>query len=579
MKKNNIKIYWIGFCLLMALQAFGQTNWYINQQGGSDNNNGRSTSEPFKTVEYATNSNNGFVQPGDTIFIMGEYANPSYNPNYQFSGDINDPHIWTQENTIRINNLHGTLDQYISIKAFDSNTVLKGDGANIFRGTNCSYLRIEGLELYGEVERIPLETAKALQFLYKTASEEVLYRVAPGTSDAEVANMTFPILENINRPSYTDTRGIYLSNVHHIDLIDNLVHHTPGNGFRVADGDYLKIIGNEVHNCSRKSYSGTHGLVVTNANSFDNETGYKIFILQNKVHHNYNEIYSWAPSKTFITPKIDEGKGISMQRNTLGNGWSHGRFLIANNLAYWNGYSGIHSNEGIRMDFINNTCFLNSYTGTITNANGVQSGNNIGISSSGGEDIRIWNNIAVVDASLGGFAISVRNTANLEVANNLVFGIDGILDADPDLAGIATNMIESDPLFINADDFNFQLKGNSPAIGTADPGVSPAEDFRGFPRVGQPDIGAFEYGAVSSIKNIRSKPETLLVYPNPFDEKISIKNQKINKGEIAIYNLLGQNYTPLIRMRMGEETEIDTSRLPKGIYFLISKNAAATIVK
>ena len=89
----------------------------------------------------------------------------------------------------------------------------------------------------------------------------------------------------------------------------------------------------------------------------------KINILRNKVHHNYNEIYSWAPTKTIITPYIDEGKGISLQRNDIDDnntptdntddtGWLRGRFLVANNVCYFNGYSGLHSNDGTRIDFI-----------------------------------------------------------------------------------------------------------------------------------------------------------------------------------------------------------------------------------
>ena len=41
------------------------------------------------------------------------------------------------------------------------------------------------------------------------------------------------------------------------------VHHMPGGGVRFAHSEFVDIIDNEVDNNSRKSYSGTHGLVVT----------------------------------------------------------------------------------------------------------------------------------------------------------------------------------------------------------------------------------------------------------------------------------------------------------------------------
>ncbi len=499
---------------IWTLTSFAQTNYFVDKVNGSDSNNGISSATPFQTIEEAVNN----VNPGDTILIMGIYTNDSYNPNYSYSGNINDSHIWHQENTIRINGLNGSASNYITIKAFDSNTILKGDGANIFRVQNSSYLRIEGLELSGEVENILLSTAKAIQFLYReSGSTNTLHRVPPGTTDEQVeqnysSSGSLPALSDVSRPSYTDTRGFYFSDVHHIDFIDNKVHHTPGNGFRVAKCDYINIIGNEVHNTSRKSYSGTHGLVVTNANSsiqgsLDTNSGYRINILKNKVHHNYNEIYSWAPTKTLITPRIDEGKGISLQRNDLANGWSHGRFLIANNLTYWNGYSGLHSNTGLRMDFINNTAYMNSYTNSVTYLNGTQGGNNIGMSTSGdlSDDIKFINNIIYIDNAWGGFPVSVATTTNVVVSDNLIYGINGIVNLDNDVTHINNTL--SDPLFVDAEDhqassYDFGLQASSPAIGIANILYSPTDDFFGFTRDANPDLGALENNPPTTAQNM-----------------------------------------------------------------------------
>lgn len=485
-------------CCWLSANLMAQTSWYVSQESGSNGNNGLSASTPFATVANVVNN---YVQAGDTVFLMGEFVNSSYDPNYSYPDDINDPHIWTQENTIKINNLHGSAGAYITFKSYDQTTVLKGDGANILRVSNSSYLRFEDLTVEGEVDRIPYSTALALQFLYReSGSTNTLYRVPPGTSDEDVENMTFAVLNNISRPSYTDTRGIYMSNVHHIDILNNLVFNTPGNGLRVAGGDYINIIGNEVHSTSRKSYSGTHGLVVTNANSIDTYEGYKIFITNNLVHHNYNEIYSWAPSKTIITPRIDEGKGISLQRNDLANGWTHGRFLVANNITYWNGFSGVHSNTGIRMDFVNNTCYMNSYTNTITYAGQTQSGNNIGISTSSGDDIRIRNNIAVVDASWNGFAISSANTTNLEVADNLIYGLNASLATDSDVTAVEVNTTIMDPLFVDAAQFDFNLQASSPAIGLANLATAVNTDYFGVSRDAMPDVGAVEYSSALPVE-------------------------------------------------------------------------------
>ena len=557
--------------LYSSVVVFAQTNYYVSQQTGSDNNNGQSPSSPYKTVDEALNS----IQSGDTLWFMGEFTNASYNPNYSYDNNINDPHIWHQENTIRINNLNGAPGQYISLKAYDHNTVLKGDGANILRITNSSYLRIEGFEIYGEVDNIPLSTALALQFLYREEdSTNSQYRVPPGTPASQVENMTFPVLNNVSRPSYTDTRGIYMSsNIHHIDLLNNYIHHTPGNGFRVQGCDYINIIGNEVHDTSRKSYSGTHGMVVTNATSVDNYTGYKIFIQRNKVHHNYNEIYSWAPSKTFITPRIDEGKGISLQRNDIANGWSHGRFLVSDNLTYWNGFSGLHSNTGVRIDFINNTAYMNSYTNTVTYANEEQSGNNIGISTQGGNDNKIINNIIFIDNAWDAFPISIANNeTNIQIENNIVFGMNGTTNLDNDVTAISVNTLVTDPLFEDPSNFNFGLTNNSPAIGFANTAFATDNDFYGEERDNNPDAGAIEFSNLS-VKKISSA--SFDVYPNPVRDVLFIKSEEVLK-RVKVYDITGKEISVTIDF---VQKQIDLSELATGVYLVMLNDQPIRVVK
>ena len=469
----------IGFISLFASCA-ADTNgevgeWYVNQQGGRDSNSGKSLKLAVRSIEVVLG--NEALKPGDTIFIVGEYRNNSYG-----DGDI-----WKKENTIKINDLHGRSDAYITLKAYDSNSVLRGDGSSIIRITNSSYLKIEGFNVYGEVENISLKTALEEQFLYKDADGNIKRRVAKGLSNSEIAKLKLPKLTNIDRPSNTDTKGIYISSSEHISIINNHIHHMPGTGLRAAKSDYIDMIENEINDCSRRSYSGTHALVIHSSKSIDNNDGYKIRILRNRVHHNYNEIYSWSPKKTFITPHIDEGKGISLQKNSQENGWRHGRILVANNLAYWNGFSGFHNNQGERIDFINNTAYYNSYTGSITNK-GNASGKNIGISTAGGRDIKIVNNIIVSDKRLTGFAISLADTKDLFISDNLLFGKE-----DPDLEAIQKNTILAAPKFVDAAGYNFRLRPGSPAIDKANAKFAPKPDYFGNDRDNKPDIGAIEF--------------------------------------------------------------------------------------
>ncbi len=583
MKIHNQKNLVILVILVLGqFPILGQTNWYVDQVNGTNtSSSGTSPSNAFKTVEYAVKPNNNFVQPGDFVNIIGEYHNTSYDPNFTFDNSLVNPgnptdlrrngitdiHIWHGENTIRLNKIHGTHDGgYITFRPYDSNTVLKGDGANIFRIQNCSYLRIEGFDIEGEVDRIPLETAFYLQFIYINSSSTITKLNAAGTGDTtnlvpalntvnEVVNYLpfndsvyyrvpphwddnmidsnnvsnggpgWILLPNITRPSYTSTRGIYVSNAHHIDVVNNIIHHLPGGGLRFSETAYYNAIGNEIHNCSRRSYGGTHALVGTKAISKakkvpisgngdddaeypEDDLNYRIKIIGNEVHHNYNEVYSWAPSKTIITPHLDEGKGISMQRNLNNNSnapWNLGRILIANNICYWNGFSGVHTNDGLRLDFINNTCFMNSYTNTITYApNGT--GGNIGISSSSSDDIVIKNNISVIDRDLNKFAISADPAStNLTVKDNVIWslgsGPESDFQQDPEIVAVEVNTIIANPLLTDAPtaynppsyNFDFHVMAGSPAIDAADTTCAPFDDFYNIVRDETPTIGAIEY--------------------------------------------------------------------------------------
>lgn len=479
---------------------------YLDQSAGDDANDGLSLQKAYKTAKEAVKA----LKPGDELRIVGQLANPSYDPTYEF-GDVSDAQLWHGENTLTIHDVHGTEDAWISIVSHDNNTVLRGDGSNVVRIQQSSYIKLENLNIYGEVERIPLETAKAVQFVYKDVKDnnKIKYRVDPSLSPEEIDALTLPKLgSNVPRVSYTDTRGVYVSDSHHIQLSGSHVHHVPGNGVRFAKSEFIYVYDNEVDNCARKSYSGTHALVATYTTDLLpretdpnlGEEDYRVVIVRNRVHHNFNEIFSWVGTKPFIHAKIDEGKGISLQRNQeFRNG---GRILVANNVAYWNGYSGIHSQDGDNVDMFSNTAYMNSWTNTkgeYKDEGEARGGNNIGISHQGGKDVRIVNNVVQIDTSWRGMPISMKDAQGAPVvSNNLVFGEgEEALKLDADFVAIATGTIEADPQF--ADSLRtFGLAPNSPAEGAASKIWAPCEDFYGNARSKEkPSIGAVEANCVN----------------------------------------------------------------------------------
>ena len=464
---------------------FAQNSWYVSPTGTDAPGHGTTPTDCFATVTYAADN---AMQPSDTCFVRGgTYANASYPAKIYYSN----------ETTVKISNLEGSNSQWFTFKPYqDEKPIFKGNGRQIFQVRTSSHVRIEGFEVFGEVDNIPVDSALWWQFAYRLdGTTETLWREDRTRPISEIETETYPVLSDYERPDYFNTKGLLVQASSHIEVIGNNVHHMPGTGLRVQDCGYVDVIGNEVAHCSRRSPVGTHGLVFDSTNSETTGNGIKCRIEKNIVHHNYNEVYSWNASKTFIVPHIDEGKGISMQRNDSAHGWTHGWFNIENNICYRNGFSGIHSNYGERFRIINNTCYRNGYS---------EKGKNIGISLQYTDMAIIRNNISWADTEWGGFAISINSDSDdLTIKNNLIFGI-----LDPDVDAIDVNTENQDPLFTDAANFDFTLQELSYAIDKAD-GTAPIDDNIGNMRDATPDYGALERMVVLPVELMTFSGKTI----------------------------------------------------------------------
>lgn len=499
-----MRFSFILFFLFLHSQIFAQTSIYVSVQTGSDNTGNGTIGNPYQTIKKGVEAADALTGAVNVWVRSGTYQNSN------FSTTITD--IWKDDEipstAVRLNNINGAPNAYITIKPYTGeHPLIQGDGDNCINIRNCSYLRLEGFEIKGIVDFIPLSLAwqhwgtyKYLQsgsWFYGDRAEEIktTYNIP-----AVLANQEYVGLPNINslnviRPKLFVGKGVLVNLSHHIDIVNNEIHHFPGGGLRVTQSDYVNITGNTIHHTTSRASVGTHGLVLEGLepDSGDNLAIQKAFISGNTVYSNYNELYSWVQSKTICSTAIDEGKGICLLRTAPIINNFNGFIRVENNICYDNGKSGIHCNDIAKAEIVNNTVYGNAHT-NIYNAS-ISAGTNAGISIQSSTDIKILNNITVVTSGLSPALIALSQGQNCTVAavsNNLVLG-----GGTSDFVGGYT---VSNPLFVNMATNNVQLQVNSPAINNGMATGAATTDFAGNARVGTPDIGAYEYVAPFSIE-------------------------------------------------------------------------------
>ncbi|MEE9440063.1 MAG: T9SS type A sorting domain-containing protein [Saprospiraceae bacterium] len=117
--------------------------------------------------------------------------------------------------------------------------------------------------------------------------------------------------------------------------------------------------------------------------------------------------------------------------------------------------------------------------------------------------------------------------------------------------------------FVDPDNLDYYLTGNSNLIDAGDFSISPLYDIKGTPRDSFPDIGAYEYIALVNTKYIDSFQFAL--FPNPSQEYINISEVKIG-SKLTIFDANGKVWLNKVGNSENEKLHIDN--LANGIYFL-----------
>lgn len=383
---------------LSSIFTFSQQAYFVSLSGNDVSGNG-TLGNPYATISKAATIANNFIQsnPSTSVFIFirnGIYRNPTfttfsaltsadYNP--ENIGDVVWKDVGNNGSVARLNNINGNTSAWITIQPYNNEEVIfECDGYIALNIRNCSFIRIQDIEIVGVSEKIPLQLAwmywgtyrydSGGNWIYGDRKQEICTAyslgscsdIPPNVLTSHITYSGLPDISglNVQRPNLFDSKGILVNLSNNIEILNCEVHHFPGGGIRVTASDYVTLIKNQVHHNSSRASVGTHGFVIEGltANSGINNNVQKILIKGNLVCSNYNELYSWVQSKTICTTGIDEGKGIALLRSgTTYNGFN-GIIRVENNICYDNGKSGIHSNDVDNAEIFNNTVAYNSHT-------------------------------------------------------------------------------------------------------------------------------------------------------------------------------------------------------------------------
>ncbi|MFP5040872.1 choice-of-anchor Q domain-containing protein [Parasediminibacterium sp. JCM 36343] len=421
---------------LLLWSGANATNYFIDSAKGNNNYNGLSVARAFKTIQKAANLTN----PGDTVFIM----NGSYAP-------FSIPRPGNATHQIVYTNYPVHKPKIVSTSTTYS-------AVSVSAGSN--YVTVNGLEVIGWGVNLSLATDTI------TAKAALVCPVvgSPATSTTYI-------------PKYNGS-GINVSSkkstiiTHHVVISNNIVHDCCNVGIGFGNCDYITVQGNITYNNSWYSPYGTSGISFGNSANYDTNTTTYRNIVRNNISYS-NRMY--VPF--YNDCKITDGNGIILD---IPKADYNGRSLVANNICFNNGGSGIHTFSTNNVDIFNNVSYLNSASPEINSSN---------IYALQAKNIRIMNNIIV--ARPGKKMNGINATTNLVYDYNIFYG-----GATYELVG-AHSFIQ-DPKFVNPSTdpaiADFRLQANSIGINTGDNSNTTATDFASAARpiAGTVDIGAYE---------------------------------------------------------------------------------------
>jgi len=418
----------------------------------------------------------------------------------------------------------GSAGSPIVLTAAPGATVTVTGAANAFKASSKSYVTIQGFTV----------TNTTSYGIYVTGSSNVTVsgNTVSGTAAAGiyVTGSSSNVTVDSNNVSGSATYGIYDNGSPNSTISNNTVSGTTSYGIQAASTSGVTISGNNVSAAGQQVSGETkYGIKFTamsnslasgNVSHDNSEAGIFLDATTNNVEVTGNTTYGNARGYARAAPGIDvRGYSNTIDRNVSHDNEDSGlQFytgshdnLVVDNLTYNNGDHGIDDLGSTGQRIISNTVYNNVAAGI--NVEGSSTGatieDNISVDN-GINSPRTKSNIRVDANSTSGTTVNY-NLVYLSVSGQVmyVWGSSSYtsLAAFQSATGQEANGLQGDPQWVNTGS-NFHLTSGSPAIDSADSGVSGETstdldgngrvDVAGVPNTGSgprayDDRGAYEY--------------------------------------------------------------------------------------
>lgn len=400
-----------------------------------------SAEKPFKTITAAHDVTN----PGDTVIIhsskvpYGWYSDEEYDANPGLYSTV-------RNGAVRITR-SGLPDAPITYKAAAGEVpVICGNAVwNTFT-VSANYIIVDGLRVEGKANEQTYEDAfKA--FWGKMAAKDDPEYIA--SWDREIGAY------NTNGIGVSPAPGCGMENAeysipHHITIRNCVAEYLNGSGIGGSECDYVTFENCTVMNNGWWGMYGSSGLgFIKLAEIDDNRSDYKIKIVS-CISAGYRHFIPWMAN----TVRLSDGNGIIMDTCDDHEHSYKGKMLIANNLVYENGGSGIHTFRSDNVDIINNTVFNNGATPELGWSE---------VFANDSENINIYNNI--IYSRTGNKedpAQSASKVNTVSYDNNLFYNYrDGssVGNASTGVTVGAGNLYGADPMFKSVKAVAFMPEG------------------------------------------------------------------------------------------------------------------------